>query len=184
MKLFLARHGESEGNVLGLLQGHANYDLTDKGKHQAVLLGDRLKAERIDFIYASDLSRTTETARLVAKHHPEAVFNLTPILRERDMGDFTGKKKFDVDWSKPPVNFESDESVFKRLESFVNEVLVKHKGFNVMLVAHNQTQKVITGLLLKKHVSEISRPNNTALSIFEIGDEVKPEVINCTKHLD
>jgi len=184
MKLFLARHGESEGNVLGLLQGHGDYILTDKGKNQAVLLGERLKDEKIDFIYASDLSRTAETARLVAKHHPCASFLLTPLLRERDMGDFTGKKKLDVDWSNPPGNFESDESVFRRLESFVNEVLVKHKGSNVMFVAHNQTQKVITSFLLKKNVSEISRPNNTALSVFEIGDEVKPEVINCTKHLE
>lgn len=50
MRLILVRHGESEGNRLGLSQGHYDFDLTEKGVIESRRAGDRLKGEKIDIV--------------------------------------------------------------------------------------------------------------------------------------
>ena len=62
--LLLVRHGETEWNAEGRIQGHTDIGLSEKGAEQARSLGQRLVDLRIDAAYSSDLKRTSETAKL------------------------------------------------------------------------------------------------------------------------
>ena len=67
MKLIIARHGETEENKKGILQGHLPGKLTELGIEQSKKLALRLKNEKIDAIYSSDLARASNTAKEIIK---------------------------------------------------------------------------------------------------------------------
>ena len=91
MKLIITRHGETLENVHNICQGHIHGSLTHKGIEQAKKLGERLKNEHIDVIYSSDLRRSFDTTKEIAKFHPNTPLITTERLRERFMGKMQGK---------------------------------------------------------------------------------------------
>jgi 2,3-bisphosphoglycerate-dependent phosphoglycerate mutase len=64
--LFLFRHGETDWNREGRLQGHTDVPLNDTGIGQARLLGERLRPHRLETVMSSDLARARTTAEIVA----------------------------------------------------------------------------------------------------------------------
>ncbi len=62
--LLIVRHGETEWNAEGRIQGHTDIGLSERGEEQARSLGQRLADRQIDVAYSSDLKRTSETANL------------------------------------------------------------------------------------------------------------------------
>ncbi|HOB19850.1 MAG TPA: histidine phosphatase family protein [Candidatus Atribacteria bacterium] len=85
MEVYLIRHGESEGNVLGVFQGWADYGLSERGRTQALMAKARLKGVRLDRIYASDTARAAETAGLVFPDDKGRIL-FTRELRETGCG--------------------------------------------------------------------------------------------------
>ena len=65
IRITLVRHGETEWNVSGRWQGHADAPLTAHGEAQAKALGERLADEKFDSCYTSDLGRAVRTSRLI-----------------------------------------------------------------------------------------------------------------------
>ena len=67
MKVYLARHGETDWNVAGRIQGTTDIELNEKGRSQATLLAKRLKEQQVNIgrIYCSKLARAHETAMTV-----------------------------------------------------------------------------------------------------------------------
>jgi len=89
MRLLLTRHGESEANRDQIYQGHMDSPLSNRGKKQAFELVKRLLNQKIQFsrIYASDLSRASETAKIINEtFHVPVIY--TSNLRELDLGIF------------------------------------------------------------------------------------------------
>ena len=71
MKLITVRHGKTKANEMGLSQGHLNTEvanLNEEGITQAKKVAKRLKNEKIDIIYSSDLKRAKNTAKEIAKY--------------------------------------------------------------------------------------------------------------------
>ena len=64
-KVILIRHGETEWNLSGRWQGHADSALSERGVSQAVALGERMKKESIDHFYTSDLERAQHSILLL-----------------------------------------------------------------------------------------------------------------------
>ena len=62
MRLYLVRHGQSEGNVAKTFHGHTDYPLTELGREQARQAGEKLKDTAFVHCVASDLSRAWDTA--------------------------------------------------------------------------------------------------------------------------
>jgi probable phosphoglycerate mutase len=92
VNILLVRHGQTDENALGILQGHRNTRLNAVGIAQAAALAARLATfqPRIGALLTSDLSRAAETAHAVA-----TAVGLVPIIdatwRERAFGDFEGR---------------------------------------------------------------------------------------------
>lgn len=84
------RHGSTEWNRLGKLQGQLDTDLTDEGREQARLLGIRLANESWDGIISSDLKRAKETAQIMSKLSGIPIIGMDNRLRERRYGQVEG----------------------------------------------------------------------------------------------
>jgi broad specificity phosphatase PhoE len=65
-RLILVRHGQSEGNASGVVQGHLDFGLSELGRLQAEATARRLAAESIDRVVASPLLRAHGTAEAIA----------------------------------------------------------------------------------------------------------------------
>lgn len=92
MKLILTRHGETEENKAGIIQGQGIGRLSDEGKNQAKKIALRLKWEKIDYIYSSDLERAVDTTESIAMFHPQIPINFTKEMREIYLGSYQWKK--------------------------------------------------------------------------------------------
>ena len=90
MKLYLARHGETDWNAQGLIQGQTDIPLNETGRAQARALGELLRNQnlRFDAVYASPLSRTKRTAELAV---PNVQIILDARLGERSLGELEGQ---------------------------------------------------------------------------------------------
>ena len=81
--LLLVRHGETDWNAEGRLQGHTDRPLSDFGRRQAHELAEELDGEELEAIYSSDLARARETAEIVGRKLGLPTV-LDPDLREKD----------------------------------------------------------------------------------------------------
>jgi broad specificity phosphatase PhoE len=89
MRLLLVRHGQSEGNASGVVQGHMDFGLSELGQRQARATAERLSELKVDRILTSPLTRAAETARFIAGERGIAV-EREPALLEYDIGEASG----------------------------------------------------------------------------------------------
>jgi broad specificity phosphatase PhoE len=89
MRLILVRHGESEGNAAGVLQGHVDFGLTDRGVRQAEITAAHLAALTVERVVSSPLRRAHDTARPVAAALGAAI-ELDDRLQEYGFGEASG----------------------------------------------------------------------------------------------
>ena len=97
--IYIARHGQNEDNVRGILNGHRDLPLTDLGRQQARRLARHIKDRELvfDAVYASPLGRAFETAAIVAAELELAEPIIHDDLIERDFGIMTGKPAADIE---------------------------------------------------------------------------------------
>ncbi len=188
MRLIITRHGETEENKKGILQGHLPGRLTELGMEQAKKVAKRLKDEKINAIYSSDLARASDTAKEIARFHPNAKLFFVTELREKDQGSLSGKLISEIDWNKPR-DTEKKEAMFERAKIILDKAYKQYKGKTVLFVSHGGLIQILMALLLNKSLDEIKKmdhPSNTSISIFEVKEDNNHEVIliNCDKHLN
>ena len=97
--IYIARHGQNEDNVRGILNGHRDLPLTDLGRQQARQLARHIKDRELvfDAVHASPLDRAFETAAIVATALGLAEPIVHDDLIERDFGIMTGKPAADIE---------------------------------------------------------------------------------------
>src|SRR4051812_36632612 len=104
-KLVIVRHGETEWNREGRIQGfYADSPLTETGRAQALAVAERLAREGIDLIFASDLGRTRMTADPIGRLTGIEVIH-DPGLRERSYGTFEGHTFAEIE-ALHPADYE------------------------------------------------------------------------------
>jgi broad specificity phosphatase PhoE len=91
MRIYIVRHAETEFNVLGINQGHRDSPISETGKWQIRMIAERLKDEKIDACYSSDLLRAVKTAEVIMGMHPGKKVMLSKEIREGNIGVFSGK---------------------------------------------------------------------------------------------
>ena len=179
-KYFILRHGESLRNIekIAACWPEKNHcPLTSTGKKQIKNIAQKLKREKIGFIFSSDLLRTRQTAEIVGKElglKPK----LDKRLREVNVGILNGKpikeigrfwdpekelnpldyyrKRFEI---KPPEG-ETYLDIEKRLYAFIKETDKRYQGKNILIVSHQRPltflEKITSGHDLKKIVKIIT----------------------------
>jgi alpha-ribazole phosphatase len=154
--VYLLRHGEVEGAADGRFFGHTDVALSAVGVRQVEGLARALEAEPIEAVYASDLCRARQSAEPLARARgvPLAVL---PALREVAMGRWEGltfRQIRDRDpetlgaWLGDPtaIRFPGGESfadLRARILPTVEEVLARHGGRRVAIVAHGGSNRII-----------------------------------------
>lgn len=154
--LYLVRHGETEWNVKGIIQGQTNSDLTEKGIEQAKKTGNELKDIHFDAIFSSDSTRAHDTAEII-KLDRELIIETSHLLRERNFGKFEGKhgSKF----------LEAFREKLKEKETLSDE-----EGWNFTVSDDSESDGILASRFITK-LREISvaYPNKTVLVVSHGG---------------
>lgn len=157
MDLYVVRHGETEANRTGIVQGWLDTDLNERGKAQ-VKEAAALFNEDVDAIYSSDLKRATQTADEFRDKYPSIPYFEDERLRERNFGDATGAYRTEHNWeqfwaSNETVsipNAETLDDYNERVESFIDTL--KASGFmKVLITTHSGTINRLQDLTSTDH---------------------------------
>ena len=88
-EVFIFRHGETDWNKEGRMQGHADVPLNETGRAQALVLQSYFAKHPVEVFLCSDLGRAMETAE-IARGTLNAAFVIDPRQRETHLGDAEG----------------------------------------------------------------------------------------------
>lgn len=154
MEVLLVRHGESEGNALGRMQGRVDSPLTDTGRAQARRLAGWLKAQGFGWAaaYASPLSRAFETAEILAAETGLPRPEVDEDLQEVAAGSLEGLDREAISQRYPDFltrgisglgdfsayGGESYEAVQERVQRLLDRLARRHRdtGQRALVVAH------------------------------------------------
>jgi probable phosphoglycerate mutase len=160
-RVLLIRHGATVLSAEDRFAGSMDVELSDEGRQQARLLGDRLADRPLDAVYASPMRRTRETAQLVSgARNLEATVDAG--LREIDHGRWEGLTRKEVEarfadeygsWEADPFTFapeggESGLSVMARALPVVRSIVVRHPDQTVAIVSHKATIRLVLSSVL------------------------------------
>jgi broad specificity phosphatase PhoE len=199
--IYLARHGETDWNQDKRIQGHTDVPLNVRGRLQAEALGGRLAAIPLDVIYASDLSRTRETAEIVAARQPAQIpVVMTPDLRECNYGLWEGLTREEVairygkDWdnwnknglTESPTGGENFLSLSRRAGRAFDAAV--QGGKTVLISTHRGTLRAVLCHALRLDPAGRDRfpVTNCSLSALEYRQGCPPRLImlDDTSHLE
>ena len=166
-RLLLVRHGQTVGNVNQILQGQDPGELTDEGRRQAAQVRDRLLHDPIDAFYASDLARAVETCTIIAAPHGKEV-QTTPLLRERDWGNFTGMYIPDLKDKVWPDNVETIGQMKERARQFMDLLRRRHPGQTVVAVGHGIINKALQSVYYDRPMHEVEKMTNAEVRVLEL----------------
>lgn len=199
-RLILTRHGETEWNLHGLVQGSMDSPLTDKGLLQAAKLAERLKSENISCVYSSTQMRAVQTARVIADRFGLQVLKYSEF-GEICFGTWEGKAWREIrqsdeaeflKWEEKPYLYtfpggENMQTVLARAKPRLRELCEQHPDETICVVSHGITLKVLVTDLMGLALSdwmETPWQSNTALNIFEItGQKVKSIILGDSSHI-
>lgn len=199
-RLLLIRHGQTMWNSLRRYQGQTDVPLNEDGIKQALSLSKRLKNEKIDAIYSSDLERAEKTAEAVARYHNLKV-NKMKSLREINFGIWEGKTYDDLLRDCPDVAYswfdDPEETIIPEAESLqqvrdralkaIDEIVKNHPNETVLVVSHGVTLSTIICSILEMRLKNMRKIKlgNTGISIAEFYDNKGiMTLFNDTNHLE
>lgn len=143
MKILLTRHGQTDWNVAGKIQGMTDIELNETGIKQAEATREKLLDYDIDLIIASPLKRAKRTAEIIGSGRNIPII-IDDRIQERAFGKYEGKttKEMDFDevWNyKLNIHYENAESVgelFDRVNGFLKDIKQSYQDKTVLLVTH------------------------------------------------
>ncbi len=202
-RLFLVRHGQSDGNAAGRFGGHSATALSELGKKQAEITARALAKERINIIYSSDLLRAVQTAEPLARLLDLPIIT-TADFRERKVGVLEGKT-FDESKAEHPNDYyallnrnihhvitggESYRELLRRATNALHEVLRAHSGENIVIFSHTGAICFLTLYLLgainrRTRTTPWLVTSNCGINRFEIHGRfnIRLLAMNDTRHL-
>ncbi len=161
MKIYFARHGETQSNLQKSVVS-VNDELTDNGRKQAAQLAERISAISIDVILASPHKRAKETAEIIAKKINKDIIMSVFLAEKKWPGEIEGKllkepeveKFFELSREKnntdPAWHYSDEENFFdvkKRAELFI-EHLSRLEHASILVVSHEYVIKMIMAVMM------------------------------------
>jgi broad specificity phosphatase PhoE len=155
-RVLLVRHGDTAASKEERFAGASDIPLSKEGRTHAAELAVRLARYPIDAIYASSLQRARDTAGFIAQVHGMTV---TPVqeLREISHGTWDGHTRDEVgerypgqleEYDRDPFHFrpeggECGEDVLQRSAPALADLVRRHPGQTVLIVAHKMTNRLL-----------------------------------------
>lgn len=194
MRIYIIRHGETDLNVKGVLQGWVDEPLNESGRSLARITGENMGGIRFDGCFSSPLVRAAENARIVL----EASGNDLPIryddrLREISFGVAEGRHRSTLGeqgrlFFEEPFRYEpfpggeSIRQVCARTQAFLKELLARDDDKTYLLSTHGCALRAMLNYLYEDPADfwHVHVPYNCAVSILEgqsgqarlVGDDV------------
>ena len=183
IRLYLVRHGETEWNALGKMQGHKDSPLTDLGKAQAIEAKQKLKKIHFDIAYSSPSGRAVKTTQIILGGKQTQI-KVMDELKEINLGALEGRTKEDIQ-NKYPQEYENfwkfpDDYQSVQGETFVElqqravaavlKIFKDNKDCNILLVSHCTFIKVTLAYFEGRPIEKIWKPpfvENGSHSIIE-----------------
>lgn len=202
-RLFLVRHAATEANERRpyILQGSGlNGPLSATGREQAAAVARFLSDFEIARIYASPMRRAVETAHVIGEHHGLPVIPLEP-LTECGVGRWEGldwdtiKSRHADDYARfiadpvacPHPGGESYRDVLDRVRPALEEIMDRHLGENIIVVAHNLVNRIyltdLLGIELRR-ARELRQINACINFLQRRHGETRLITLNSVFHLD
>ena len=172
--LFFVRHGESEANLARIFSGRRDSPLTERGRAQAVMVADALDDVPFDRIVATPLSRSLDTALVIARRRKMPV-DVVRGLIEIDVGDKTGATFDEIaglpDWKNDGfVSWPNGETLDQVLDRALGALKAIHResaGQTILVICHGGVTRILVshflGILPKL---DASRQTNTAVTVI------------------
>ncbi|MBP1041361.1 histidine phosphatase family protein [Vagococcus sp. BWB3-3] len=193
MKLYFVRHGQTEFNHIGRIQGgRIDSPLTQKGIEGAKKVGKRLSEIKFNQVYVSPLQRAKDTASFIMAENKDsdqpAIIEETNF-RELQFGQWEGQLITDIEGERQYVNLktrpekydpsqhqgESYQQLVERSRHALNKIISHHsEAANLLIVSHGITLTTLLKDLEGKELSayrESGLLDNTSISIMETDDE-------------
>ena len=150
MEVYLMRHGETVWNAKGIIQGRSNNRLSKNGKEQVEKQASKLKDIDFDYIFASPLMRTMQTANIVNKYHGKKIIKDSRII-EIDQGVFVKRKKSTLtDEEKLRLKNRDSKSglenfamVNDRVNNFIDYLKTNFTNETILIVTHRGIAEAI-----------------------------------------
>lgn len=177
------RHGETDANLHGVIQGHMDVPLNPLGITQAEAVAEYLKKEHFDGAFTSSLQRAVQTAEIVVARNEEGVpLKSVPELKEWFCGKIDGMRWDDVSdkyryesrsfsFEQFDVRLPDGESCAEfqhRVENFLTGLLSSYGGKRILLVAHGgvlqRIFRMVTGSVAKGNLLPLA--GNASVSSF------------------
>ena len=148
-RIILVRHGETDWNATGRIQGHSDTPLNAVGREQAQRVAQRLASESVRALYSSDLARAFETATIIGQTLGLSVVT-SPRLRERQYGAWEGLTSAEIQSRYPeqfaawrarstdfaPPQGETRSQLLTRALNELQTIGRRHAGEVVVVVTH------------------------------------------------
>ncbi len=165
--LYLVRHGETVDNVKQVMQGQTQGCLNTTGIMQAEKVAEKMADVDIDAFISSDLKRAYDTCVIIANRHGMKV-TTTPLLRERDWGDFTGMFIPDLKDKEWPPNVEPMGVMKERARRFLRWVADNYPEQTVLAVGHGIINKAIQSVYYDKPMHEVKKMTNAEVRVLQL----------------
>lgn len=146
--IYFVRHGQSIANKQGIIQGHAEFPLSELGEQQVKLVGNWFSDMRLTTILTSDLQRARYTAQAIEKgqNGNDVVFQAEPLVREVGLGPLEGKTRAQMAELFPEMKSEAlltsgikgtetVDQITRRCEQLTEQLTAASSG-NIAVVSH------------------------------------------------
>lgn len=137
---YFVRHGVTDHNLKRLVMGQQDVPLNPVGRDQARQAARLLAGEGIASIIASPLSRTHDTARIIAEQIGAPIVALLDDLKERNWGLIEGRSHDERPWLHTPEGAETLEAFSLRVVAALAAAVATAP---VLIVAHSGTCRVL-----------------------------------------
>lgn len=148
-KLYIVRHGKTDWNVKGLLQGSTDIELNEEGILETKELAKKVNLDEIDICICSPLKRTKQTADILVGNKLKIIYD--DLIKERGFGDYEGKKiifdlvaqQWDYKLNDSSHNIESIKDCLERANKFLNKIKKQFPNKTILIISHGSFMKAL-----------------------------------------
>jgi len=182
LRIYLARHGQTDWNLEGRTQGGIDIQLNATGREQARQLKTRLAGIPLDAVYSSTLRRSRETAEIV---HGDTPLTSLPGLAERRFGKFEGGPTNDPDLQRrrwiPEDSLDGGESLNvlrERVRTTLDTIRKQHASGSILIVGHDYMNRMVLSVMFGLSVEQMQSFDqaNDELYLIELDTNNPPRL--------